>query len=104
MLPGSTKVADTSRFANPYRPAVTGWTNAKAVAAYRWHLAQHPELIAAAQAELPGRNLYCYCALDQECHADLLLAIANGPDWIPAFGAPRAEPGSAEAFADWFIQ
>jgi len=27
--------------------------------------------------ELGGKNLACWCALDQECHADTLLAIAN---------------------------
>jgi hypothetical protein len=28
--------------------------------------------------ELRGRDLACYCPLDQPCHADVLLAIANG--------------------------
>jgi hypothetical protein len=28
--------------------------------------------------ELRGRNLACWCPLDQPCHADVLLAIANG--------------------------
>ena len=27
--------------------------------------------------ELRGRDLACYCALDEPCHADVLLAIAN---------------------------
>ncbi len=27
--------------------------------------------------ELRGRDLACYCPLDQPCHADVLLAIAN---------------------------
>ena len=27
--------------------------------------------------ELRGRNLACWCALDQPCHADVLLEIAN---------------------------
>ncbi|MEM2159611.1 MAG: DUF4326 domain-containing protein [Candidatus Nitrosotenuis sp.] len=30
----------------------------------------------AAQAELRGRDLVCYCA-PLECHGDILLAIAN---------------------------
>jgi hypothetical protein len=34
-------------------------------------------LIAAAQAELRGKNLACWCPLDQPCHADVLLEIAN---------------------------
>lgn len=28
---------------------------------------------------LRGRDLACWCPLDQPCHADVLLAIANGP-------------------------
>lgn len=30
------------------------------------------------RAELAGRNLACWCPLDQPCHADVLLEIANG--------------------------
>lgn len=28
--------------------------------------------------ELRGNNLACWCRLDQECHADILLELANG--------------------------
>jgi hypothetical protein len=28
-------------------------------------------------AELKGKNLACWCALDQPCHADVLLELAN---------------------------
>lgn len=31
-----------------------------------------------ARRELRGKNLACFCALDQPCHADVLLEIANG--------------------------
>ncbi len=34
-------------------------------------------------AELRGKNLACWCALDQPCHADVLLELANaetGPE------------------------
>jgi hypothetical protein len=34
-----------------------------------------PQMI---RAELGGRDLACWCALDQPCHADVLLEIANG--------------------------
>ncbi|MGD7788186.1 DUF4326 domain-containing protein [Propionibacteriaceae bacterium Y1700] len=30
------------------------------------------------RAELAGRDLACWCALDQPCHADVLLDLANG--------------------------
>lgn len=32
------------------------------------------------RAELAGKDLLCWCDEDQPCHADLLLAIANGED------------------------
>jgi len=28
-------------------------------------------------SELKGKNLACWCPLDKECHADILLEIAN---------------------------
>ncbi|GAB3656616.1 DUF4326 domain-containing protein [Glycomyces tarimensis] len=31
-----------------------------------------------ARAELAGRDLMCWCPLDQACHADVLLELANG--------------------------
>jgi hypothetical protein len=30
--------------------------------------------------ELTGKNLACWCPLDQPCHADVLLELANGAD------------------------
>jgi hypothetical protein len=41
-------------------------------------LGSHPMELA--PAELHGRNLACWCPLDQPCHADVLLRIANGQD------------------------
>lgn len=29
------------------------------------------------RAELAGKDLMCFCALDQPCHADVLLELAN---------------------------
>lgn len=48
--------------------------------------------------ELAGKNLACFCPLDQPCHADVLLELANAPtshrevemmDWQPIETAPR---------------
>jgi hypothetical protein len=33
--------------------------------------------IADARRELRGRDLACYCPLDEPCHADVLLEVAN---------------------------
>jgi hypothetical protein len=30
-------------------------------------------------SELRGKNLACWCALHQPCHADVLLGLANAP-------------------------
>lgn len=58
-------------------------TNAEAVACYReyieGHLANPPaaRIIRESFEELRGKNLACFCALDQPCHADVLLELAN---------------------------
>jgi hypothetical protein len=36
------------------------------------------ETLALLRAELGGRDLACWCPLDQPCHADVLLELANG--------------------------
>jgi hypothetical protein len=36
---------------------------------------------------LRGRDLCCGCPLDQPCHADVLLELANAPQPRPASGA-----------------
>ena len=36
-----------------------------------------PEFICAVRSELKGKDLACWCPLDQPCHADVLLQIAN---------------------------
>ena len=41
-------------------------------------IARTPEELAEIRAELRGRDLACWCPLDQPCHADVLLELANG--------------------------
>lgn len=50
-----------------------------AVALYRSWLAadERKELVEDIATELSGLNLACWCPLDQPCHADVLLEIAN---------------------------
>ena len=56
---------------------------------HRWTAGEiaHPAGIApplkAELAPLRGKNLACWCALDQPCHADVLLAIANSEHVYP---------------------
>jgi hypothetical protein len=47
---------------------------------YRVHLREHPELVERAREELAGRDLACWCRPDQDCHADVLLAVVAGQE------------------------
>jgi hypothetical protein len=47
---------------------------------YRAHLREHPELVEQARRELAGHDLACWCRPDQECHADVLLAVVGGQE------------------------
>ncbi len=66
----------------------TKWGNNFTVAEYGAELAvfnfrqrmRNLQLIAPERfAELRGKDLMCWCPLDQPCHADVLLEIANAP-------------------------
>ncbi|MCK2213995.1 DUF4326 domain-containing protein [Actinomadura sp. ATCC 31491] len=46
----------------------------------REHLREHPELVERARQELQGRDLACWCPLDQECHGDVLVAVVAGQE------------------------
>jgi hypothetical protein len=39
---------------------------------------RHKSRVDEIRAELAGKNLSCWCRLDQACHADVLLELANG--------------------------
>lgn len=41
-----------------------------------------PGMIMVLRHELRGKDLMCFCPLDQPCHADVLLELANGPEQI----------------------
>lgn len=80
-----------TRWGNPFKVGVHG-TAEECVAKYaKWllpytHHGEHSDIgsfmlseanLIEIQAELRGKNLACFCALDQPCHADFLLEIAN---------------------------
>lgn len=60
-------------------------SRAECVALYREKVTGQPELmdyrypskVEQIKAELAGRDLACWCPLDQPCHADVLLELAN---------------------------
>lgn len=66
-------VGRPSRYGNPYDWREYG--REQAVQMYKYYLNTADRLIIA--HELAGKNLACWCALDEPCHADILLEIAN---------------------------
>ena len=50
---------------------------AEAVDLYRRLAWVEPHMVAWVQENLRGHDLACWCPLDQPCHADVLLEIAN---------------------------
>jgi hypothetical protein len=71
MPPNTVKVDRTTKWGNPYVAGRDG-DRARCVALYR-----KLQKFGAEIEELRGKNLACWCPLDQPCHADLLLALAN---------------------------
>lgn len=63
-------VARPSKWGNPFTVADTG--RVPAVLRYACEVAPLLDV-----TPLRGKNLACFCALDAECHADVLLALAN---------------------------
>jgi hypothetical protein len=91
---GAVVVARPSKWGNPWRVgdhAMVEWpmgaevqtarevviTPGIAVELYRWAFTPDANDI---RAELAGRDLACWCPLDQPCHADVLLEIANSEE------------------------
>jgi hypothetical protein len=69
-------VSRPSVWGNPFRAATPAQRKA-AVARFRAHVARQSQLRQRARVELRGRNLACWCPLDEPCHADIWLKIAN---------------------------
>lgn len=58
-------------------------SRAKALALFKDMLQRAPDrptLFAQIRRDLGGKDLACWCPLDEPCHADVLLKIANGGD------------------------
>ena len=83
---GAIYVGRPTKWGNPsYVAKLKGFTRAEshaaAVKAFGWWLITEGEgsqIAEAAKAELRGHDLVCWCRLDEPCHADVLLRVANG--------------------------
>lgn len=76
MPPNTVKVDRTTRYGNDFVMAHEGM-RAAAIEAFREQAKAQMECSPAFYAPLRGKNLACWCRLDQACHADVLLEIAN---------------------------
>ncbi|WP_188194867.1 DUF4326 domain-containing protein [Nonomuraea sp. SYSU D8015] len=61
-----------SPFANPFTVATYGLENALDL--YRLYLAERPELLERAIAEIADADVACWCKEGSPCHGDVLLA------------------------------
>jgi hypothetical protein len=75
MPPNTVKVCRPGPWGNPFTVAEYG--HSLAVFNYKIRLRGLMEIGALNPALLRGKNLACWCSLDQPCHADILLEIAN---------------------------
>ena len=85
--PDAVIVARPTKWGNPY--SIDKFGSAKgACDAYHYWLVGMPPSMMDDQAisvmndihELRGKDLACWCPLDQNCHADVLLKLANKPE------------------------
>lgn len=86
MPPNTIYVGRPTVWGNPFIPGAEliggeTLTAAKAVDLYRQYLTGDASAARLRDLRhcLAGRDLACWCPLDQPCHADVLLELANGP-------------------------
>lgn len=87
MPPNTVKVDRSTRWGNPYRLHGDGYPMTPAVAVgcftalvnahQGWVMRDQLTDLDDVRRELAGKNLACWCPLDQPCHADVLLWLAN---------------------------
>jgi len=79
MPDGAFYVGRPTRWGNPYTLELFS-SMEQLLVMYRRFLLETPigiELAREARLRLRGKDLACWCPLDQPCHADVLLEIAN---------------------------
>ncbi len=77
MPAGAVYVGRPTPWGNPFRAGVGIFETAmEAVTGYRAWVESYPLDL----EPLRGKDLVCWCPLDQPCHADVLLELANTSD------------------------
>jgi len=78
--PDAVIVARPTKWGNPYHGDSEGRRNNGLVTGlFALYLArpEQADKVVAIKTELRGQDLACWCPLDEPCHADVLLEIAN---------------------------
>lgn len=82
-LPKNTIVVSRPRhWGNPYRVGPEQ-SATECVKKFEAFMLRRPSWILAAQQQLRGKNLACWCPLDAPCHANVLLRLANDQAHAP---------------------
>ena len=76
MPPGTVKVDRSTIWGNPYAIGPDS-SREESIRLFRLHADEILEVRPDWLDPLRGRNLACWCRLDQPCHADVLLELAN---------------------------
>ena len=83
MPPNTVYVGRPTKWGNPFKVGEIAADKETAVQAFRLLLTQpgstrvaYPTL-EEIKSELSGKDLACFCSLDEPCHADILLELAN---------------------------
>jgi hypothetical protein len=92
---GAVVVARPTKWGNPHK--IGPLTRAQAIAAYRRDLLAGRLRVSVedVRRELRGRDLACWCKLDEPCHADILLEIAHGKHRTKSLGTRRKNTENA---------
>jgi hypothetical protein len=77
MPAGAVYVGRGSKWGNPFKVARPEWTPEAVVALFEECCVPELQRQPLAIPSLRGRDLCCWCPLDQPCHADVLLKLAN---------------------------
>ena len=75
MPAGAVYVGRPTVWGNPFKVGIDGDAT-ECVRRYEIGMLTHPDLRAMVEV-LRGKDLVCWCPLDQPCHADVLLELAN---------------------------
>lgn len=85
MPPNTVYVGRGTDWGNPFKaPTNDTMGRAYAVIMFAGYCPPNSALAEAARRILRGKNLACFCPVDQPCHADILMQLAN-----PATHSPQ---------------